>query len=348
MRSDLRNRQGMEVVYHVLVMSAAWLILSAIVGPTPSCCQESGPCQERHPMNDAWFTGPMLANTPATAPRGHYLIEPYLFDVSTQGKFDGRGKRKSTAHGNQYGSLTYLVYGLTDKTGIGAIPTFAYNQVANALGSEGIRVGDLTFQLQRRLTQFQPCRRIPTISVNVQQTLPTGAYDRLGTRPSDGMGAGAYSTNFGIYEQMYFWMPNRRIFRTRVNVSQSVSSKADVKDVSVYGTPQGFHGTASPGRTLSVDLSWEYSATRRWVAALDTTYRKSANTLVTGTIPADGLPGTVPFQADSGSSKAYGFAPAVEYSWKPYIGVLLGMRVIPAGRNTAETITPAIAVNIVH
>jgi hypothetical protein len=42
------------------------------------------------------------------------------------------------------------------------------------------------------------------------------------------------------------------------------------------------------------------------------------------------------------------FAPAVEYSWKPSVGVLLGLRVIPASHNTNASITPAVAINFVH
>ena len=81
--------------------------------------------------------------------------------------------------------------------------------------------------------------------------------------------------------------------------------------------------------------------------ALDALYRHSGNTRITGS-NAGQAQSTLPIRMDSGSSVAYGFAPAVEYSWKPYLGVLVGVRVIPAGRNTSETITPAIAVNFVH
>jgi hypothetical protein len=47
-------------------------------------------------------------------------------------------------------------------------------------------------------------------------------------------------------------------------------------------------------------------------------------------------------------SDAWGLAPAVEYSWKPYLGVLLGVRLFSAARNSSDTITPAIAINFVH
>jgi hypothetical protein len=51
---------------------------------------------------------------------------------------------------------------------------------------------------------------------------------------------------------------------------------------------------------------------------------------------------------NSGSSEVFAFAPAVEYSWKPSVGVLLGLRVIPASHNTNASITPAVAINFVH
>jgi hypothetical protein len=51
---------------------------------------------------------------------------------------------------------------------------------------------------------------------------------------------------------------------------------------------------------------------------------------------------------NSGSSETIAFAPAVEYSWKPTIGVLLGVRIIGLGHNTSTSITPAVALNFVH
>jgi hypothetical protein len=85
--------------------------------------------------------------------------------------------------------------------------------------------------------------------------------------------------------------------------------------------------------------------TKRWVFALDATYRHQGNTFVIGysiTNPVQ------PVQLDSGTTDAFGLAPAIEYNWKRNLGVLLGVRLISAGRNTPATITPAIAVNFVH
>src|SRR5262249_16104188 len=110
---------------------------------------------------------------------------------------------------------------------------------------------------------------VPTTSVAVQETFPTGRYDRLGDRPSAGLGSGAYVTTLALSSQTYFWPPNGRILRMRLNVSQSFPGTVSVDDASVYGTVAGFRGQATPGRSLFLDAAWEYSLTRRWVLALD-------------------------------------------------------------------------------
>lgn len=135
--------------------------------------------------------------------------------------------------------------------------------------SSAIQVGDVTVQGQYRLAQSGQGSATPTISFVLQQTLPTGKYDRLGDNVNDGIGAGAYPTTLAFYSQYYFWMPNGRILRSRFNVSHALSDDVDVEAVSVYGTSAGFRGTARPGNVFTINSSWEYSITRQWVFALD-------------------------------------------------------------------------------
>jgi hypothetical protein len=149
---------------------------------------------------------------------------------------------------------------------------------------------------------------------------------------------------------MYFWLPNGRILRMRFNVSQGFSKNVNVKDESVYGTGAGFRGHAKPGGPFFADAAWEYSLTRSWVLALDVTYRHEGNTRVTGynILDPNSVRNPPSTRLNTGSSDAFGFAPAIEYNWKPNLGVLLGTRVIPASHNTHATITPAVAINFVH
>jgi hypothetical protein len=285
----------------------------------------------RQSLDDAWWTGPMLAPNATTLPRGHLLMEPYLFDVIS-------------AHSNGLGSLTYINYGLANRVTVGLIPIAGFNVASSGPSSSGVELGDLTVQAQYRLAKFHEGSGIPTTSVVVQETLPTGKYDRLGDRP-DGLGSGAYTTTLALYTQTYLWLPNGRILRMRFDASQAFSNHVNVEDVSVYGTEAGFRGHAKPGNSFLADSSWEYSLTRKWVLALDVTYRHNWNTRVTG---YNSLQNPSSVLLNSGSSEAFAFAPAIEYSWKPTIGVLLGTRVIPASHNTHATVTPAVAINYVH
>jgi hypothetical protein len=292
---------------------------------------------------DAWWTGPLLAANAATLPAGHVLFEPYLFDEISNGHIDSNGARHSGPYEHDIGSLSYLLYGLVDRVSVGLIPHFGYNEPAGEPNSSGVGIGDLTLQAAYGLTQFQDGHRTPDLSLVVQETLPTGAYDHL-ARASDGFGAGAYTTSLALYSQQYFWMPNGRILRARLDLSYAVSSSVEVRDQSVYGTPDGFSGHAYPGNGFTADAAAEYSVTRNWVLALDVVYQHDDSTRVTGTVLATSAPG---FQSSSGSSYSIGFAPAIEYNWTARVGAIFGVRIIEMGRNTTASVTPAIALNMV-
>jgi hypothetical protein len=313
------------------------LLCCALICSAPSICAQAvadtSALPIRQSTDDAWWTGPMLANSAATLPRGHFLIEPYLYDVSS-------------SHSDGYGSLTYLLYGVSDRFTAGLVPVFGYTRVAAGTDSSGIGAGDLGVQMQYRLTQFPIESSLPTISLQLQETLPTGKYDRLGDRPANGQGAGAYVTTLALNTQTWFWLPNGRILRMRFNVSQAFAKTAHVEGVSVYGTDEDFSGQARPGNALFVDAAWEYSLTRNWVLAFDLTWRHAGGTRVDGYESSAANPTAVHF--NSGSSTAFGFAPAIEYNFNARVGLLFGVRVITGGYNTARSVTPALALNIVH
>jgi len=256
----------------------------------------------------------LLAPSAGTLTPGHFLIEPYFYDVRA-------------GHANTCGTLTYVLYGLIDGLTIGASPTASFNTLGGAPSSSGVGLGDVSAIAQVRVLRHQPGSWLPATAFNVTETLPTGRYDRLGARTSDGFGSGVYSTAVSLYTQTYFWMPNGRILRMRVNVSQAFSSTASVQGVSVYGTDAAFRGTATPGAASVADVAWEYSLTRSWVLALEFNNRYQAATQVRGA-ESVGTSFGEPERLDAPAADAFAIAPAVEYSWTPNIGVLLALRVM--------------------
>ncbi len=288
----------------------------------------------RASSDDAWWTGPMLANSAATLPKGHALVETYAF-------------HQIQKDSSLYGSLTYLLYGITDKFTIGLKPMFGMTSSGGDTSRVGF--GDLTLHTQYRLTSLDAAPDQPAISVSLQHALPTGRYDQLDTRPAPGLGSGSHATIVALYGQQYFWLANGRPFRTRLNISSTFSREAKIKGGSIYGTHSGFRGRAKPGDLLSLGVSGEYSVNRSWVLALDLIFNHAGTTRVKGFDPpvaVGGLP--VPVQYSLGSSQWVSIAPAVEYSWTPNLGVLFGTRFNPRGRNNPASITPAVAINYVY
>ena len=324
------------------LIRVGWCLAACAVAASGSraSAQEDStpPCAQRCPVgrqsvDDAWWTGPMIAPGSGTLTPGHFLIEPYFYDVDA-----GR------AH--SYGNLTYILYGLVDGFTVGTSPTAGFNTIGGAPSSSGIGLGDVSAIAQLRLLRRNPHSWLPATAFNVTETFPTGRYDRLGERTSDGFGSGVYTTTLSLYTQSWFWLPNGRILRMRFNVSQAFSSTATVNGVSVYGTDGAFRGTATPGAAFAADVAWEYSLTRSWVLALEFNNRYQAVTRVRGLTVADSTGATAPARFDAPASDAFAIAPAVEYSWTPNLGVLLAMRVIPQSHHTTRSITPVIAINI--
>ncbi|MGH8291386.1 MAG: transporter [Steroidobacteraceae bacterium] len=300
-------------------------------------------------LDDAWWTGPLLAASAATLPRGHWLVEPYVYDLMTYGNFDRAGNLQSAAASHDFASQTYIEYGVVDAFTLGVIPRLGFHESSAGEDSSGFAMGDVTLQGTYRLTQFHQGRLVPATSLVIAETFPTGKYDRL-SGPIDGaLGSGAYSTTLSLYSQTYFWMRNGRILRTRLDLSYSLSRWASLQGESVYGTSAAFRGDVHPGPTFVGDLGFEYSLTRSWVLAMDINWERDGNTSVaggymqsTGTL----LLSSSPVQ-DSGSSERLYLAPAVEYNWNAQMGVIAGVRIAAAGRNVTATVTPVVAINMV-
>src|ERR1700721_4254290 len=169
-RTSRNQTRGIRATVAIGVLAVGGVFIGTV---SVEAQQDPPPLPVIHqPVEDAWWTGPMLAPSAATLPRGHFLIEPYLYDVIA-------------AHSNGFGSLTYVNYGLADKLTVGLILTAGFTKISNGPSSSGVGMGDLTLQTQYRLTKVSEGSWVPTSSFALQETLPTGTYDRLGNRQSD-------------------------------------------------------------------------------------------------------------------------------------------------------------------
>lgn len=281
------------------------------------------PVSTQQSLDDAWWTGSVVSNSPAPLPKGHGYVESYFYDAKSSGV-------------DAWGSQTYMLYGLSDRVTVGVRPLFGYTHIDAGGGSTHVGTGDLSLHAQYALTTYSREKNRPAIAIAIEESLPTGKYDRL-DRASNGFGSGARTTTLGIYAQHYFWMPNGRILRGRVNISGSHSDRVHVRDLSVYGTSVGFDGHAHPGNSVSFDNAWEYSITRNWVLATDFYYDHDAATTLRD---ASGT------RTRSHASDTFAVVPAVEYNWSPRVGAIFGTRYIPAWGHNTRSVTPVVAISI--
>ncbi len=290
---------------------------------SPAAAQGSEVEQLQAAMKSARWTGPMLASTAETLPHGHFYTEPYFYDVIVGGD-------------HHPGSSGFYQYGLFDNLTVGLQPSFA--TATNHL-DRGMAIGDFKLLSQLRLTHFTPQHRVPTIALVLNEVLPTGKYDRLAPT-QEGHGSGAFATEVGVNVQHWFLLDNGRLLRARINLLQRFYDRTSVEGRSVYGTDAGFRGHARPGARTTMIGAVEYSLTNEWVLAFDVEGDFAGHTKVVGQENGGSLVRTT-----TPASRDVGFAPAVEYNWSPSTGALLGIWIIPKGRNAPSSVTPAIAIS---
>ena len=273
-------------------------------------------------MKEARWTGPLLASTAETLPRGHFYTEPYFFDGISGGQHNP-------------GSSGFYQYGLAGNWTVGVQPFFS---LGTRRDNRGAAIGDFKLLSQVRLSHFTAEHRVPSVALVTNLVVPTGKYDHLGALKS-GHGSGSFAPELGVNVQHYFLLKNGRLLRARINVLKDFPLRTHVTGRSVYGTGPGFRGHARPGSKTSVILGAEYSVTKEWVVAFDVERDQWGRTKVSGR-NADGSL----VEQISRRSWDVGFAPAVEYNWSERAGAIFGVWIVPKGHNTAASVTPAVAI----
>jgi hypothetical protein len=285
-----------------------------------------------------WFTGPLVAPSPALSAAGGFEIEPYLVYTGNTGSYAANWSHHSGAHDlNEAQSETLVEYGITDRLSIQAVPSFGalWNGQDSSFGS-----GDLPVELKYRFADQNVATGAPSVTVFLGMSFPLGEYDRL-TIPSVGQGSGAFTVKEGVLLQSLFDTCGDHPLRLRLYADAfEPIAEAQIHDVSVYGTAQGFHGHATPGFATDTGLGVEYGLSQRWVLALDLVENYANTTLVSGAVGSAAVT-----TSKDPASIAFSVAPAVEYNFSGSVGIIVGVQFSVAGRNTASYVAPQIALS---
>ncbi|AYJ84723.1 hypothetical protein D3Y57_00230 (plasmid) [Sphingomonas paeninsulae] len=289
-------------------------------------------------VRNQWFTGSLEASSPALSTAGTLAIEPYLIYKIDTGKYDNQGHRHPGGDGvHQMQSVTVFKYALTNRVSFQALPTFV--RVTDGHDPRGSGIADLPLELEYRLKDENGRTGSPSITVSAGVVLPIGRYDHL-TTGLDGLGTGTMLAKQGIVVESLFDTKGGHPVRIRLfaSVTEALAS-ADVYDLSVYGTTDGFAGHAAPGVSVQVGVAAGYALDQRWVIALDLVRSDMGRSRLTGVDSS----GTALRTTGQRASRTI-LAPALEYNWSARAGLIAGVEVSVAGLNTPSYVAPQIAI----
>lgn len=311
----------------------ALLALVALGLPCAATAQEADLA-----VRNQWFTGSLEASSPALAKAGTLAIEPYLIYKIDTGVYDDRGHRHSSGDGiHQAQAVTVLKYGLTDRLSFQALPILV--RITDGRNERGLGFADLPVELEYRLKDENGRTGSPSVTLSAGLVLPTGRYNRLHF-VLDGLGGGTTLAKQGIVVESLFDTKGGHPVRIRAfgAVTEPLES-ANVRGLSVYGTNEGFTGRALPGVSAQIGLAAGYAIDQRWVLALDLVRSDAGRSYLNG---RDGSGASVGNTGTRSSRTA--LAPAIEYNWSGSAGIIAGVEVTVAGRNTPSYVAPQIAI----
>jgi hypothetical protein len=286
-----------------------------------------------------WFTGSLIAPSPALSKASAFEIEPYIVYTGNTGSYAANWRHHAVAHDlSEAQSETLVEYGITDRLSVQAVPSFGalWTDQNASLGT-----GDLPVELKYRFNDQNVATGAPSVTVFLGMSFPLGKYDGLKV-PSVGQGSGAFTVKQGILLQSLFdtWGDHPLRLRLYADAFEPIAD-ASVRDISVYGTAHGFHGHAAPGFAADTGLGVEYGLSQRWVLALDLVQNYADTTLVSGAIGSAAVT-----TSKKPAGIAFSIAPAVEYNFSGSVGLIVGVQFSVAGRNTGSYVAPQIALSV--
>lgn len=302
-----------------------------------------------------WFTGTLLATSGLVVPAGHFNTEPYIFAISRTSFYNNDWKSVSIDPLWNVQFRTPFWVGVAPWADLRITPVWNWNHRENqSEWTLGDWVLQLSFQLYK---ETLPSKNwYPSVKVCIRETFPTGKYqnlnvDKLGT---DGGGMGTYATAVSINFSKLFHFYDVSFLNLRFNVVYSVPTEVHVKGLNAYGGGMGTDGIVTPEKSFLSVFGFEYSLARNWAIACDfqgiwcsQTYFKGNP----GKVPysdSDIDPSGVPAVNENKASIQYSIAPAIEYNWSAELGLIAGVWLTLAGKNSSHFTTGVIALNYFH
>lgn len=315
--------------YYGLFLTALWAF--PLIADEEATHQLSFPAHSR-----PWFTGPLLAPSGYTVPKGHYSLEPYVFYNAYTGNYNSHWKARSAPH--FYSTLLQfrVKIGILQGWDFQFYPQFIYNETQ---GHRYSNIGDLPLSLNIQLLRSGLEDSWPALKFSLKAHIPLGKYQHLKAhrQRTDALGTGSWNPAAGLVFSKLWNISGIHYLEARVAFNYQIGTPVHVKGISTYGGSSPTRGTAYPGNAFSVDGAIQYNFSQRWVFACDLFYLHSNRNRFSGKTEVN---------ATRPSREQLSLAPALEYNWSDNFGIIGGVWFTVAGRNSRQFTTGVIALSI--
>ena len=313
-----------------------------------------------------WFSGPLYADWGVVTPIGHGYWRAYGDTTSNYGIFDTNHNLIQAPHSATDNARSIFGYGLTKNVDTELVLTYVKNQnelrSSSNIGDTSVKLG---FQLMRQDEHDSPVN----LRLTLGEIFPTGPYNRLNPNKegTDGTGGGSYLTQIGLHFQHLSEIIETHYLCTRASVVFTYANQVPLTGFSVFGGTPLTRGYISPGNSTMFALSGEYSLTQNWVAVLEgfiytqqaSTFNGKLNAAVESNflqlsskkiifnrlLPSNHNIGGQ-LDIGNGNVSELSLAPALEYNFTQYVGVIGGVLFSVSGKNTPAFVSSAVAVTI--
>lgn len=277
-----------------------------------------------------WFTGSILPPSAVNAAPGHPIIAPIFGVINTYGEYNNNWKFKRTDNTWAVNPFFEFLFGINDHIGVDIYCSFISNFKK---GQSSTYLQDTIILLGFQIAKDTPKSWVPDIRFIIQETFPTGNYQKLSPKKlgTDSTGQGSFQTGFNLVAQKLFPLENQFLL-LKWTLGYLFPAPVSVKGLNTYGGGHGTSGKIFPGQTLMMYFSGEYSLNQRWVFAFDlymdcqgkSTFSGKRGFTSNGIENAIGTPRMIQISA----------APQVEYNFSGTSGLLFGAWGTIFGKNS--------------
>ncbi len=290
-----------------------------------------------------WLTGPLLTPSGHVIPNGHFNIEPYEYVTTNFAAYNPHWDSKSIH--NIYNLITQVPVqiGMPCALDFTFTPQWAWNHTS---GASHWVLNDMVFGFDYQLYAGKALTSA-ALKLQIRANAPIGKYQKLNPKykKMDIGGAGSWLPSIGVVFSDLVWFGGPYFFAPRLNVQYTFPTPVHVKNYNAYGGGHHTRGKVFPGQSLLVQFGFEVTLSKEWAFANDFQYVHFNKTRFKGHKgKTDGVPNEVGYP----SSEQFSVAPAIEYNWNAYIGIIAGAWFTFAGRNASDFASGVVAFNVYH